>query len=514
MGTESNNSSKKPTPSFPPKLPALKIPENLVESSFTSSPEPEENSAKKAAKSTLTKGVFILSIGIVIGLWLPKNSPTQVVEQAEVRLFNRPKNLSKVDLSKYLEAPNSNVGAWNPTFSFTQYGKDFKGIAKFTLNTELQERTQEYLKKFKPDYAAIAAIEVKTGKVLALSSYSKIDPEISNLALKATFPSASIFKIVTAAAAISEKNFSGDTSIAFMGRNHTLYRSQVFREVASRNRWLRQMSLREAFAKSVNTVFGKIGAQHLGFDRVGDFAQKFQFGKNIPFEVPLEKGRFESPEDPWALAEVASGFTRNTTMSPLQGAMIAASVANNGVMMEPYLVDEVTTPDGETIYRGAPKALSNIMSLSGSKEMRTLMKETVKSGTSRKSFRGFFKGRNELVEVGGKTGSLTGLEPPGKYDWFVGYMNSPNHEPIAVAVMTVHQEQWRVKSSYLARLIFEYQLAMDPIEKKRGPKIQPELNTPEPDENEADGEEAELQAAKPVPAIPPIAGVLVQPENL
>jgi cell division protein FtsI/penicillin-binding protein 2 len=90
-------------------------------------------------------------------------------------------------------------------------------------------------------------------------------------------------------------------------------------------------------------------------------------------------------------------------------------------------------------------------------ELKKLMQETVRTGTSRSSFRGFFKKRLVPVEVGGKTGSLTGHDPHGKYDWFVGYADDGIHH-LAVAALTVHQKTWRVKSAYLARRAMEVYL--------------------------------------------------------
>lgn len=85
------------------------------------------------------------------------------------------------------------------------------------------------------------------------------------------------------------------------------------------------------------------------------------------------------------------------------------------------------------------------------------MHDTVRLGTSRKSFAGLTRRAKQVgIELGGKTGSLTGSDPPGKYDWFVGYAKGPS-KSIAFAVLTIHKTHWTVKSSYLARrAVFEY----------------------------------------------------------
>jgi penicillin-binding protein A len=283
-------------------------------------------------------------------------------------------------------------------------------------------------------------------------AYDKDDLE-ENLALKATFPSASVFKVVTAAAAIEKKQFSASTVIPFDGRNHTLYRNNVLK--TKYTRWTRYITLREAFARSVNTVFAKIGAFSVGADVLSDYAGRFGFNRKISADVPFDMGSAPITDEPWALAESASGFTRDNTMSPLHGALIAATVVNEGRMMEPYIVESVHTTEGTPIYAADPSLAAVSVDPRTAMEVRSLMRETITHGTSHGSFRGFFKraGFRDL-DVGGKTGSLTGFKPRGKYDWFVGFAESGNQR-IAVAALTVHKKLWRVKSSYLARRAFE-----------------------------------------------------------
>ena len=86
--------------------------------------------------------------------------------------------------------------------------------------------------------------------------------------------------------------------------------------------------------------------------------------------------------------------------------------------------------------------------------MKVLMRATVRKGSARKSFKGFFRGNYKSLDVGGKTGSLTGLNPKGRTEWFVGYGDS-GKEKIAVATVIVNKKKWRVKPAYLARKVIE-----------------------------------------------------------
>ncbi len=320
-----------------------------------------------------------------------------------------------------------------------------------TIDWDLQKAMEKHFALYKPDYGAFVALDPATGRILALMSYGKEPLIASHLALRATFPSASVFKIVTATAVLDNKELSSNSLITYNGRGHTLYRRQILENAITR--FTRTITLREAFGKSINTVFGKLGAFHVGKERMRQFAERFGFNTKITTDLPMQQGRAVLPDDAFGLAESASGFTRENTMSPLQGALIAASVVQDGMMMEPYVVESLTDAQGAVMYRAEPTTIHMVMEPPTAKEVRLLMQETVRRGTSRHAFRGFF-GRFPLVDAGGKTGSLMGTDPSGKYDWFVGYAESGSKK-IAVAVLTIHGKFWRVKSSYLARLAFE-----------------------------------------------------------
>ena len=138
-------------------------------------------------------------------------------------------------------------------------------------------------------------------------------------------------------------------------------------------------------------------------------------------------------------------------MSPIQGAMIAAAIIQDGTMKAPYVVDSITNDQGEVVYQGKPLAVENVVSPASAEKLRELMTETVTNGTSRKIFRKIIGHKGfEGAEFGGKTGSLHGDEPKGKCDWFVGY-GKFNEKEIAVAAITVNVDRWTVKSSYLAQ---------------------------------------------------------------
>jgi cell division protein FtsI/penicillin-binding protein 2 len=324
----------------------------------------------------------------------------------------------------------------------------------YHLDLLSQHQMEKLFQQYKPDYGAFVAVDATTGAILSLVSYTRQRKETGNLVLKATFPAASIFKVVTAAAAIDQKKANPNTIVPYTGSNHTLYKRNLSQKFNPR--WARHVTLREAFARSINSVFGKVGLYILKPQELNEYAKRFQFNQAINADISVQPGTFYLEEnDDYKVAEAASGFSRMAQMSPLQGALMAASIVNDGMMMEPHLVSELKKESGEVVYRAEVKELGQVMAADSAKNLRVLMKETVVRGTSQKSFRDLLrKKRLKEVEMGGKTGHLTGLSPKGNYDWFIGYATD-GKKKIALAALTINEDTWRVKASYLARQFFE-----------------------------------------------------------
>jgi penicillin-binding protein A len=400
----------------------------------------------------LIGALFILTPLIVFGMAKHQSELVSQIQSKVTLSESAPKALTKDKVKAALE--------YKATFyEFpSEIEMNLKGHEKvkvrvnYSFDSKLQKSMEALFKSYTPDYGAFVAMDAQTGKVLSMVSYSKEDKDAGNLALRASFPSASVFKVVTAVAAIEGHKISANTVIPFNGRNHTLFKHQIFGHNITR--WTHFTTLKDAFAKSINTVFGRLGAFTVGPHGLRLYADRFGFNRKIAADLPIQEGKAPIPEDQWGLAETASGYTVENTMSPLQGALIAASVANNGVMMEPFAVESIHDPQGQSLYSAHPQVASVTMDGATAQEIRALMRETVTHGTSRGSFKGFFKRKFSFVDVGGKTGSLTGYDPKGKYDWFVGYARYNEHR-IAVAALTIHEKHWRVKSSYLARRAIE-----------------------------------------------------------
>jgi cell division protein FtsI/penicillin-binding protein 2 len=278
---------------------------------------------------------------------------------------------------------------------------------------------------------------------------------IENRTLKASFPAASIFKIITASAALEKYGLSPEMELGYTGANYTLYKKNLFNE---NPRWARWISLRQAFSKSINIFFGRMTLKFMQPGDLIEFAEKYNFNKPLNADFPVEYSSASlSSEDQYQVAEVASGFNSKNTLSPVHGAMLAAAIANDGNMPAPYMIESLVKDDGSAVYMAKVLQLGQPISMATATQLRSMMSDTVETGTSRKSFKELTKKKSfNVIEMGGKTGSLMGSNPKGKTDWFVGF-GRLGPRMIAVAAVTVNKNQWKVKSSYIAqKLIREY----------------------------------------------------------
>ena len=324
----------------------------------------------------------------------------------------------------------------------------------YTLDLELQFETERLLGKHNPDFGVFVAIDPDTGHVLAMADSSRDGLDHGNLALKNTYPAASVSKIITAVAAINENRATASTVIPFNGKSTSLYKKNVFEH--KNNKWTRKYTLEESFAKSVNVVFGRLGAIDLGAETMLDYSNRLGFNGQFASDFTFANGYIElDPDDDWQVAEMASGYTTRNTLSPLHGAILSAAAINGGNLVAPVLVESLVGPFGIPIYVHESPGLSPAMTESASLQLKEMMQSTISIGSARKSFRGFHKNHLQNVTIGGKTGSLTGFKPKGKYDWFVGFGEHGDRK-IAFAMLCINKEKWYVKSTRFAREVLEF----------------------------------------------------------
>ncbi|MFF2406179.1 peptidoglycan D,D-transpeptidase FtsI family protein [Streptomyces sp. NPDC058092] len=315
-----------------------------------------------------------------------------------------------------------------------------------TLNAAAQKAAFKGLGDKK---GAVAAIDPQTGAILALVSTPSYDPSVFagnfdkdtkarkkllddkekpmlNRALRETYPPGSTFKVVTAAAALENGLY---TSIDEPTKSPLPWRLPLTTGNLDNegNIPCKNASLREALRMSCNTVFGKI-SDDLGNQKMIDEANKFGFNKDIFTPVRADASVYPKDNRPQnAMAGIGQASNRAT---PLQMAMVAAAVANDGKLMQPYMVAERQASSLDPIYTHEKEQLSQPLSGENAQKLQQMMQTVVESGTGQRA-------KIPNVTVGGKTGTaqhgLNNSEKP--YAWFISYAKTDSGSPVAVAVV-------------------------------------------------------------------------------
>jgi len=341
---------------------------------------------------------------------------------------------------------------------------DFEGYGRlavdYTLDVGLHDKIASIYESYNPDYAAFVAIEPATGKIISLTSYVKENDYAGNFALSSTGPAASLAKILSAASALDQSLVTPDTVIPFNGKSTTLYKSQILRH--KDNKYTRRMPFSEAFARSSNPVFGRLGMEFLSPEIISDYADKMGFGRLIARDLPLKMSKVDHDFAlPWEMAEVSSGFTKKFLLSPLHAAAIMSGILNKGQLKQPFIVDTIKDGEGNLLYKGQSDLISNMFSESTAQDLKVLMRETVEIGSARKSFAKHRKySAYKGADFGGKTGSLSGGFPQGRYNWFAGF-GERNGSQVAYASLIVYKDKWVVRPAQVAFDVLNYLFKQD-----------------------------------------------------
>jgi hypothetical protein len=312
----------------------------------------------------------------------------------------------------------------------------------YTLEPQLQQEMYEWFARQRVAYGVLVAMEPRSGRVLALVEYAD-NIDATGMARKATYPAASVFKLVTTAAVLEKGVMSPETVTRFRGEVLELNPFHWTEDPLLDDR---QMTLTEALAESCIPVVARIALKWLKPEELYQESVHFGFNEEISFELPVQVSRAPLPEDTSSLSYTAAGFG-NVGLSPVHGAMIAAMIANRGVMMAPRLIEQVVRDD-EVIYTLQPQEMGQRMDAETAGQLRDMMSHTVLNGTARDAFR-LWRRHPVLkkISVSGKTGTLDGADPPGEYSWFIG-MASMKNAQIAMAAMVIRQPFDRVVKAY------------------------------------------------------------------
>jgi peptidoglycan glycosyltransferase len=281
-------------------------------------------------------------------------------------------------------------------------GKPQQGASvQLTINSKAQQAAYAALKATGKS-GAVVALDPATGAILALASYPTFDPNLYatfdgaqlnkidlryrtnpgqpllNRAINASYPPGSTFKIVTSSAAFQSGRYNVNTPV---------YAPNVLKLPQTSNTLINsngetcgtgsgQVPLIAAFAQSCNTAFGALGMK-LGSAALKQQADLFGFNRtSLAIPVPVSPSNYVAPPSQALTAYSAIGQF-DDTVTPMQEAMLAATIANGGKLMKPYLVQAVKAPDLTTVQQTAPTQLSQPVSATTASQVKQMMLSVV-----------------------------------------------------------------------------------------------------------------------------------------
>jgi len=319
--------------------------------------------------------------------------------------------------------------------------------AELTLDADVQRAAVAQMKRYRVPEGGVVMLNVKTGQVIAYASYVH-SGEKFDVNVRAEAPAASVFKMVTGAALVEKAGLNARTEQCYHGGRSRIDASELT-EDPKRDKWCATLAM--AMGRSLNVVFARLAKKHLTPEELTEMGGAFGFGAPIRFVAENEPPQITVPDSPIEFARTSAGFW-NTTLSPLAAAVMAQTVGNGGVTLEPRIVRSIyagnkqiwEAPEEPVVVRRAIKPET-------AEQLRKMMIQTVASGSAFKSFHDG-KGRPFLpgMQIAGKTGTLTKHKANRHYTWFVGF--APAHDPeVAISALVVNTPLWHIKAPVLAR---------------------------------------------------------------
>lgn len=305
-----------------------------------------------------------------------------------------------------------------------------------TISNNLQNVAAKMMGK---KNGAVVAIQPKTGEVLCMFSNPSFYPDSESLqekwallnddssspflarATNGLYAPGSIFKTIMLCAALDNEldnvviNDTGEYTVG--NKTFTNSGQKVYGDI----------TLEQAFSVSSNVGFMQIGDM-LGQDVVKEYMKKFKLCEKIPFELSVSKSRFDYDEtlNKADFAQLSIGQGK-LLVTPMQMALMAACVANNGILQKPYVVSKVTNSLGINVESTKPQIWDRVISSSTASKVAEYMTTVVDSGTG-------YNAKIQGMNVAGKTGTAENETKNKEHTWFVGF--APADDPqIAVAII-------------------------------------------------------------------------------
>lgn len=352
--------------------------------------------------------------------------------------------------------------------SWTDVLNDAAGIGtpgndvRLTLNSTIQQAAQDALAG---EVGACVVIDPSNGAVLAMASsptYNAGDVEtllsqaadgsdsgeLFNRATQGLYAPGSTFKIVSLATALENDVADESTMFDSPGSMH-IGNAEV---TNFGDEGYGRISLAEATALSSNTVFGQLGVD-MGSELLVEGAEAFGFNKDLDFDLPVATSLMPDPDEmtEWETAWAAAGEPVGEHESPagpqasvLEMALVGCAIANDGTIMQPYLVDSVYNANGERSYQAQSSTLMRAVSGETADRVKEVLKDVVNSGTGTAA-------AIDGVQVAGKTGTAETAD--GDDGWFVGMVDANSDVPSVVVALVVENNTSTTASAKAASVL-------------------------------------------------------------
>lgn len=357
------------------------------------------------------------------------------------------------------------------------------GNVQLTLSRTAQETAYKELvnNRLGAKVGAVVALDPSTGAVLAMVSTPSYDPTalvshdsntaeaafnklelapgkpLLNRAIRDNYPPGSTFKVIVSAAALARGD-NPSTLIPAGPQYKPPGTTHIIRNAHSSTCPEAKVTLLQALTESCNTGYAQLGVA-LGAEQLTQTATAFGFydndltvgrlagldAKGMPVaESVTGKLTTSSGGDDKPIIAISSIGQGEVKMTPMQGALMASAVANNGAQMRPYLVDQLIGPDLTTKhYVASPSQLRRSCTPTVASQLQQMMISVVENGTGKKA-------QIDGYQVGGKTGTAENEEGAGSHGWFIGF-TMKNGQPVA-AVAVFLENAGKGASSEAARI--------------------------------------------------------------
>ena len=329
-----------------------------------------------------------------------------------------------------------------------------------TLNYDLQDTAYEALGKYD---GAIVVMEPSTGKILAMVSKPDYDPNniaedwdeltaedsessvLLNRATQGLYPPGSVFKIFTTLEYVHENSDYEDYSFDCNGK---------FTEGDSvihcyKNKRHGQEDLIGSFADSCNSSFASLGLT-LNPDSFTELCDSMLFNTSLPLRFESSKSSFslDADADVSTVLETSIGQGK-TLVTPMHMALVVSAIANDGVLMNPYLIDHTENYNGIVVDAYEPTEYGTLLSTEDASLMQTFMREVVEDGTGERL-------SGQSYTAAGKTGTAEfSTSSKASHAWIVGYAHREDKEDIAVAVIVEDSGSGSEYAVPIAKKIFD-----------------------------------------------------------